>query len=191
MKTVAYVILLVLVLLSLALNAVALAGLLGARKAMVEGLDQTLEALDGLEDESFKTTFQVQETIPVEASVPFHREWTVPFDLTVPIRHELSFQETLEVPINTPLFKLDIDVPVSATIPVSLTVPVDGEVPIVISETIAVNTEVVIDVTVPVAIAMSDTPLPDYLDELRSSLEAVRQQLLDLPQSAVPLLRKP
>jgi hypothetical protein len=190
MKTVAYVVLLILVLLSLALNVVVLAGLLGARQAMVEGLDQALEALEGFEDESFETTFQAQAAVPVEASVPFRREWTVPFGLTVPIQHDISFQETLVVPINTPLFKLDIDVPVSATIPVSLTVPVEGEVPIVISETIFVNTEVVVDVTVPVAVPMSDTPLPDYLDELRTSLETVRQQLLDLPQSIAPLLKQ-
>lgn len=177
MKTTAYVILLVLVLLSLALNVVLLAGLWTARQAAIEALDAGLEALADLEDETFETSIHVQESIPIDTAVDFRRELIVPVHVTAPISDHIYFNETFEVPIDTALLKMTVDVPVSATIPVSLTVPVDGDVPISIDETFPLHTEVELDLTVPVAIPLSDTPIPDYLEQLRSMLEQVRQEL--------------
>ena len=73
MKNIAYLFLLILILLSLALNAVVIAGLLTARDAAVEAIDQGLQVLSGLEDETFETTISVQETIPVNEAIPFRR----------------------------------------------------------------------------------------------------------------------
>ncbi len=177
MKTIAYLFLLTLILLSLALNAVVIAGLLTARDATVEAIDQGLQVLSGLEDEKFETTIDVQETIPVDETIPFRRELIVPIDVTVPIYDQIAIQETFEVPISTPLLDFTIDIPVSATVPVELNVPVQLEVPIVISETIPISTEVEIDLTVPVVIEVSDTALPGYLEELRTLLSEVKETL--------------
>ncbi len=177
MKIVAYLVLLGLVLLSLALNAILLSGLLAARQAAIQALDQSLKALDSLADETFETSIRVQHTVPVNASVPFQRTIAAPFHLSVPISHTLSFRETFQVPINTPLFSLNVAVPVSATLPISLVVPVDAAISFPISETISIHTEVPLDLTVPVSIKFSDTPLPAYLGQLRAMLVEVRQQL--------------
>jgi len=187
-KTIAYVILLLLILLSLGLNVAVIRGLLAVRDSTVEALDQALLALDGLEDEILETTVQVQQTIPIEASVPFQRQWTVPVQVEVPISYDIHFQDTLQVPIETPLFKFDIEVPLDTTIPLNLVVPIDTEVPFAISETIPIHTEVVIDLTVPVVVEMADTPLPGYLGELRDTLTGLQKELQDLPQSLRPHL---
>lgn len=177
MKTSAYIILLVLVLLSLALNVALLAGLRTAQQAAIQALDATLDALSGLEDEAFQTSIRVQETVPIEATIDFRRDLMVPVHVTAPISDHIYFYETFQIPIDTPLLKMTVDLPVSATIPVSLTVPVNADVPISIDETLPVNTEVALDLTVPVAIRLSDTPISDYLEQLVSMLEQMRQQL--------------
>jgi len=177
MKTIAYVFLLILILLSLALNAVVIAGLLNVRDAALEAIDQGLQALDGLEEERFETTIRVQETIPVEETIPFRRELVVPIAVNVPIHDQIAIQETFEVPINTPFRDFTIDIPVSATVPVEIEVPIDIQVPIAISETIPISTEVSIDLTVPVVIEVSDTALPQYLEQLRTLWIEVKETL--------------
>jgi hypothetical protein len=177
MKNIAYLFLLILILLSLALNAVVIAGLLNARDAAVEAIDQGLQALSGLENETFETVIRVQETIPVSETVPFRRELVVPIDLTVPIHDQIAIQETFEVPISTPFRDFTIDIPVSATVPVEIEVPVDVQVPIAISETIPISTEVSIDLTVPVVIEVADTALPEYLEQMRALLTEVKEAL--------------
>lgn len=177
MKTIAYIILLILIVLSLALNAVVIAGLLNARDAAVEAIDQGLQVLDGLEEERFETVIRVQETIPVNEAIPFRRELVVPVDVIVPIYDEIAIQETFEVPISTPFLDFNIDIPVSATVPIEMEVPVAIQVPIAISETIPISTEVSIDLTVPVVIEVADTALPEYLEQLRALLIEVKGTL--------------
>jgi len=177
MKTIAYLFLLILILLSLALNAVVIAGLLASRDAVVEAIDQGLQALDGLEAETFETVIRVQEIIPINETVPFRRELVVPIDVNVPIYDQIVIQETFEVPISTPFLDFTIDIPVSGTVPVEIQVPVDVQVPVVISETIPISTKVSIDFTVPVVIGVSDTALPGYLEQLRTVLGEVKEKL--------------
>jgi hypothetical protein len=187
MKTFAYVILVFLVLLSLALNFSVLYTLWTARETTLDALAQALVALDqmsaalaDLENETFEMTFPVQESIPINTEVPFRRELTIPLDLDVPISDEIVIQEQFEVPISTPLFDFAVDVPVSSTIPVELVVPVRGEVSVVIDEVFPVNTDVQIDLTVPIAIEMADTPLPAYLAEADTMLEGMRTMLEEM-----------
>lgn len=177
MKTAAYLLLLGLVLLSLALNALLLSRALAARQAVLQALDRSLKMLDNLADETFETSIRVEHTVPVDANVPFRRTLGVPLRLTVPISHTLSFQEVFQVPIQTPLFHLNVAVPVSATLPISLNVPVSADLSLPISETISFHTDVPIDLTVPVVVRLADTPLPAYLDQLRAALDEVRQEL--------------
>lgn len=193
MKTFAYIVLLLLVLLSLALNVLVLSTLWTAKESITAALDQTLETLDGLEKEKFETTVYVKESIPVNTKVPFRRELVVPVNLEVPISDAIVIQETFEVPISTPLFDFTVDIPVSTTIPVELVVPVNGEVPVIISETIPVNTDVEINLRIPFAIEMADTPLPGYLEQLRIMVEQMQQQLSPETgpwQILAPLLEK-
>lgn len=177
MRKTLYVILWFLVLLSLALNIIILAGLWKARQTALEVMDEGLEAVARLEEETFSTTVRVQQRVPVSADVPFNRTLTLPVNVSVPISHDITFQEDFELSIDTPLGEQSISIPVSATIPLSLTIPVAAQVPVNIDETIAVRTDVEIDTSVPVAIRVADTPLLDYLEQMETMLAKLRQQL--------------
>jgi hypothetical protein len=147
------------------------------RDAMRYALDQGLEALEDVEDETFETTIHVQDSIPVDVTIPFRRDFNVPVHVDVPISHDLIFEETFVVPIKTPLLDLTVDVPISTTIPVSLTVPIHTDVPFTIEETFSFSTDVDIDLAIPVTIPVTDTPLPDSLGQLRTILQELQQRL--------------
>jgi hypothetical protein len=176
-RKVSYVILWLLVLLLLVLNGIFLAGLWKARQAALDIMDEGLQVLSRLEDETFETKVRVQQTIPVRATVPFRRELKLPVNVSVPISHEISFQETFEIVIDTPAGEQSVKVPISASVPLSLTIPVKARVPVVVSETIPVRTDVEIDVKVPVAIKVADTPLLSYLEEVEALLAKVRRRI--------------
>ena len=167
----------VLVLLSLALQGIFLAGIWKARHTALDILDQSLEALARLEDETFATTVHVQETVPVRVDIPFRREFEIPVSASVPISHSVSFHETFEILVDTPQGTQAVKVPISATIPLSLTIPVVAKVPVTISETIPIDTDIEIDAKVPVAIKIADTPLLSHLERFKTLLAEVRQQL--------------
>jgi hypothetical protein len=176
-KPAAFYVLLSLVLLSLALNLLVLAGLWMARQVVIQALDTGIETVSSLRGETFEMTFPVQQTIPVRTDVPFHRTITVPVDLTMPISEEIPIRETIVIPIDTALGTYKLRVPISLTIPIDLTVPVKTEIPFTISETIPISTDVALNMSFPVAIDVSDTPLVGYLDDLRATLQAIRQRL--------------
>jgi hypothetical protein len=189
-KFLAYVILLILVLVSLTLNVVVIASLLEARQATADALDQALLALEGVEDIRYETTIEVHETIPVQAEVPFQRSWEIPVDMTVPFRHEVVFRETIKVPIDLPLLKFDIEVPIDTTFPIDLEVPISTVVPIDIDESFVVSTEVAVDLAVPVSVDLADTTLPAYVDGFREMIEATRAQILLPPKPKLELLKQ-
>jgi len=177
MKTVAYILLLSLVLLSLIFNGLMVAGLVIARQTAIQALDAGIQAVSNLKNETFVTTVQVQQAIPIKADFPFRRTLTVPIDLVIPISQEIAFRETIKIPVKTVLGQLDLEAPISMTVPISLTVPVKTAVPFTISETLPISTYVTVDLSVPVSIELKNTPLADYLDQLRTMLQDLRQQL--------------
>ncbi len=177
MKPIAYYILLILVLLSLALNVVVLGGLWTARTMVVEALDASLETMAGLEGETFATTVRVQQSVPVRAEVPFQRELNVPINLSVPISEEITFRETLQIPVNTLVGTYNVRVPISTSLPISLTIPINTEVPIAVSDTFPISTQIDSDIALPVAIRIADTPLVEYLKQIRETLQMIRDRL--------------
>jgi hypothetical protein len=189
-KVLAYLFLLALVLLSLGLNAIVIAGLLEARETTVAVLDEALVALANVENEVFEMTFDVQETVPVDTEVRFQRQWNVPIDMTIPIDHEIHFQETIEVPVDLPLFDFTFEVPIDTKLPVKLDVPVNMVVPFAIDETIPVQTEVEIDLSVPVVIEMADTPLPSYVGDLRIMLLGLRSEMAAPAKPSLETLKR-
>ena len=178
MKTVAYALLVVLVVLSLGLHGVWIYGLVALRQEAITTLDRGLEAIDAMQQETYTTSIRVQERIPVQANIPFHREMVTHATVDVPVSQETSIEEDFEVPIDTPLGSWSFSVPVRARIPVNLNIPVRAEVPVTISETIPVSTTVEIDATVPVAIKVDETPFLGYLVDLQSLLVGTRRRLL-------------
>jgi len=159
----------VLTLLSLTLNVVVILGLLQARQIALDTVTDARAIITGVGDETFSYTFEVDQEIPIAASIPFHEDITVPVNTTIPIN------TTVVVPIDLGITSYDLDVPIRTVIPVDLefTVPV--------SKTVVIATTVPLDMDVPIEIPISETPLVGYLEELDAALaqiEARPEQLV-------------
>ena len=163
---IALIVLAVLTLLSLTLNVVVILGLLQARQIALDTVTDARAILTGVGDETFSYTFELDQEIPVAASVPFHEDITVPVHTTLPI------STVVVIPINAGLLgTFDIDVPIYTVIPVDLefTVPV--------SKTVVIATTVPLNVDVPIEIPISETPLVGYLEELDAALARIEAWL--------------
>jgi hypothetical protein len=162
------VVLTLLTLLSLAVNAALIFGLMQYQKITLAALDSFRTTLTNVQNEKIEYTFNIDQEIPFVSTFPFKDEFTVPIDMTIPVNTTVSVPIDLgfttyriKVPINTVFpFKMDFTVPVSMSIPVSITVPVR--------------------MAVPVEIPLADFPLiTEYLGEADASLSAFQAQLAD------------
>jgi len=161
------VVLTVLTLASLALNGVVIYGLLQAQEIALSAVANARAAITGVGDDTFSYTFEVNEEIPVAASVPFNEEVTVPVQTTVPI------STTVVVPINLGIRTYDLAVPIRTL------VPIDLEFTVPISRTVNVATTVPLDLEVPIEIPIADTPIVGYLEDLDADLEKLEEKLAD------------
>ncbi|MBC7251209.1 MAG: hypothetical protein H5T62_13090 [Anaerolineae bacterium] len=166
------IVLIVLVVTTLILNGVLLAGsglllqrVLKLRRAALSMLDQTTEGLAVLGNERVEYPVHIQQEVPVVADVPFNQTMEVPLHTTVPI----SF--TAVVPVDLMLTTVEME------IPIDLDVPLDLEVPVTISQTVHISTTVPLDMDVPVTIDLAQTPLYGYLERFRKGLERLRDAL--------------
>jgi len=160
------IVLALLTLLSLTLNCVVIFSLLQARQTALSTVADARAIVTGVGDDAFSYTLELNQEIPVAATVPFNEVVTVPVNTTLPI------STVVVVPINAGLLgTFDIDVPIRTV------VPVDLEFTVPISQTVNVVTTVPLDFDVPIEIPIADTPLAGYLEELDAALAEVEARL--------------
>ena len=166
-----------LTLLSLTLNGVVIFGLLRARQTALDVRQTILNAVHdarsivtGVGDDTFAYTLEVQQEIPIEASVPFDEVVIVPVNTVIPI------DTTITVPIDLGITTYDLEVPIQAIIPVDL------EFAVPISQTVDVSTTVLLNVDVPIEIPLDETPLVDYMEELDAGLGRLEADLDQLEE---------
>ncbi len=132
-------ILTVLVLISLTLNIVFVAGLLIARSAAAEVVTSMRSALDRISDQPFSTIVQVNQDIPFNAVVPINQTVTIPLDIQYPLNTVVNTyieipvlgRQDISVPIDTIIpIKYDLVVPVAVDVPISLTYHLQADVPV-------------------------------------------------------------
>lgn len=163
---VALIVLAVLTLLSLTLNGMVIVGLLRARQIALNTVTETRAIVAGIGGDTFSYTFEVDQDVPIVASIPFNEE------VTVPIRTTLPISTVVVIPINAgPLGTFDIDVPIRTVIPIDL------EVAVPVSRTVDIVATVPLNVDVPIEIPIADTPLVGYLEELDAALAQVEARL--------------
>ncbi len=163
---VALIVLVVLTLLSLTLNGMVIVGLLRARQITLNTVTETRAIVAGIGDDTFSYTFEVDQDVPIAASIPFNEE------VTVPIRTTLPISTVVVIPINAGLLgTFDVDVPIRTVIPIDL------EVAVPVSWTVDIATTVPLNVDVPIEIPIADTPLVGYLEELDAALAQVEVRL--------------
>lgn len=184
-----YILLWLVAITSLILNILLLAGLYNFRLRAQQEVSNVQKILNTVEIENFDLPVEVDETLPINITVPFSDTFkvaideTVPISMTIPIKEDLSFpiQETVSVnrdvtvsiivlgqpiPVDIPI-RTDIPISLNVDIPVDLEVPVDTEIPIALDIDVPVNTEVPIQEDVPVKL---DFPVTIPLDELGFNL---------------------
>lgn len=109
-------------------------------------------------------TIEVDESIPLNLTVPIDEVLEVPIQTTVPIN------TTVSIPLRTPIGTFPINVPIVTTIPINIT----AEVPIHLS--VPVSGSVPINFDVPIEIKLADTPLGASLDRIEQFLIRLEQE---------------
>jgi len=180
-----YILLWLVAIVSLVLNILLLAGLYNFRLQAQQEVASVTEILDTVEIENFDLPVVINETLPIDITVPFNDTFeiaiheTVPISMTIPIKENISFPINDVVSINRDVTisivilgqSIPVDIPIRADLPISLNidipidmeVPVDTTIPIDLDIKVPVDTEVVINEEVPVKL---DFPVTVPLDEL-------------------------
>ncbi len=180
-----YILLWLVAIVSLVLNILLLAGLYNFRLQAQQEVASVTEILDTVEIENFELPVVINETLPIDITVPFNDTFeiaiheTVPISMTIPIKENISFPINDVVSINRDVTisivilgqSIPVDIPIRADLPISLNidipidmeVPVDTTIPIDLDIKVPVDTEVVINEEVPVKL---DFPVTVPLDEL-------------------------
>jgi hypothetical protein len=162
---IALIVLTVLTLLSLTLNGAVIYGLLQAQRIALGAVSDARAIVSSIGDVTISYTVEVDQEIPVAASVPFYEEVIVPVNTVLPV------DTIVVIPIDLGVTSYDLEVPINTIIPVDL------EIAVPISKTIEVVTTVPLDVDVPIEIPLADTPLADYLEELDAALTRMEARL--------------
>jgi hypothetical protein len=162
----------VLVIVLLILNLALLVALNLARLTAVETLARAEAMVDNLANEVIVYNVEVNQSVPIKADVPFSRTMNIPINTVIPIN------QVLRVPVQTPAGELVLDVPVNVDFPINTVVPVD------FNETINVDTAVQLNTTVPVKIAVAQTPLAGYLRQAQAEIARLRSRLMLQSSSA-------
>jgi hypothetical protein len=147
------IILSILTLTSLALNGIAIIGLMRSQEIGLDIIDQTRTMLGGLRDDTFVYTFKVDQEFPFKTTFPVNEEFTVPVQTTIPVN--TTFVVPIDLGITTYNFK----------VPINTVFPVDMEFTVPVSMGMDVDIVVPLELEIPVEIALAETPLIGYLDE--------------------------
>lgn len=180
-----YILLWLVAIASLVLNILLFAGLYNFRQQARQEVAHVTEILDTVNIENFDLPIKIDETLPIDITVPFSDTFEVPIHETVPISMTIPIKENVSFPINDVVsisrdvtvsimvlgVPVPVDIPIRADIPISLNidipvdleVPVDTTIPIDLDIKVPVDTEVMIQEEVPVKL---DFPVTVPLDEL-------------------------
>jgi hypothetical protein len=140
----------VLLVLSLILHIWTLTSINQARGLAREQVSALTEQVRTARNEVVSADVHIDQSLPVELSVPIQKELSVPIDTSVRIDHEV-----------------DVTVGgVNVPIPLKIDVPVQASVPVEINEQVEISTTVDLDMDLPVSVPVSDTVMASYLDEL-------------------------
>lgn len=159
--------------LSLLLNLVLLAavgmlvgGLLQARQAAVQALDQGIRSVEQVQREGLSFDLPISQTVQINQAIPIRRDLTIPIRTEIPINTEVSVWVTIPV-----IGQRAINIPVNTTVPVSLTVPIH------LDTSVDLSLPVPISLTVPIRLSGDTPPLNVWLPSLRNGLEDVRRRI--------------
>lgn len=184
---------------SMLFNAVLIGTLVAVRSEVQQTLSQAAGAFAGLELDSFEYELHVEQTIPLDMTIPFNDTFTVPISATVPVSTMIPFNDTFVVPINSNLpvnttvnvpitipllgsfnvpfpistnvpVNLTVEVPISREIPVQMTIPVNLLVDVPISTEVPVQADIPIVMDVPVNIPLDNLGFGTAIAEVQAAM---------------------
>lgn len=150
-----------LLVLSLLLHALTFASLLRVRSTAIGQLDAFNTYIGKVAQDSIDVDIPLNQPVPIHASIPVNQQLTIPIKTTVPISQSVD--------VSTPLGVLPL--------PIQMNFPVDMQIPVAISQTVDVSTTVALNTSVPISVPISETPLAQYLQQLRESLQQLANNL--------------
>jgi hypothetical protein len=175
------VLLFILVLLSLGLNGFLLWQWLNFQQQVVglaqttrDMLSQTIVELDTFQDSTIQFELGVNQSIPIQAEIPFSQTLQVPIQTTIPITQNINTTVTVDIP------ELGVSLPLDVTVPLDMQLPVDLTVPISIDQTVPISTTVPVSLNAPISIKISETELAGYVEQLRAALVSIEKALSDV-----------
>ena len=133
-----------------------------ARLGVAEGLTAAANEVGQLDFGAFSLDVVVDESVPLDISVPISETIIVPISDTI----EINSAAVADLPLlglTAIPFSVDVPVVMTVTVPVSLTVQVTDSVPV--------------NFIVPVDVNLDDTPLQDFKAEIQSYLLSVAADL--------------
>jgi len=157
---------LVVSLLSLALSAMMLYGLLSFRQTLAEGLDAAIAAVDSFGEQGYQYEFSIDQEIPISAEIPIDQEMTFPVEGVFPI------DTMVEVPINAGILGTFV-----VEVPIETSIDVKTSVPIRVKERFQIETTVPVSMTIPVAIGPDDPQIGALLMGIQQWLERIKESL--------------
>ena len=141
------------------------------RHSALDAVAQFREELQGIDEMTLNYDVQIDESLPVDAVVPFRERLDVPIETTVPISQAVEAAFDLEVP------QFGLRIPVEVTVPVQLEVPIALSVPVEINRDVVVQTTVPISLEVPFVIDLADVGLARIIEVLDLGLADLEQAL--------------
>ncbi|MDX1664684.1 MAG: hypothetical protein R3272_12900 [Candidatus Promineifilaceae bacterium] len=193
-----YTLLWLLMIASLGINAVLVAGLLRFRAQARQEVAAAAVLVESVELEDVILPVHVDETLVFSTTIPFEDTFRVPINASIPVNTEILFDETITVPIETTIpvdtrvqvrvpvlgnvtipivadipVDLDVDVPIERDIPVQLDIPVDLVVEVPVESNVPVRAAVPVEIEVPVAVPLDEMGLNLVFDQLAEALDGL------------------
>lgn len=146
----------VLVAVSILLNVALIVGLLRVREGLQSALTAADNALVLSASEPLAFEVAVDQSIPIQTTVPIEQAFVVPLEFDYPLNTVVNTY--VDIPL---LGRQDIAVPVETVIPISTTLEIPVQMEIPISVTVQLQTEIPVEVQFP----------PTLLDALAGLIE--------------------
>jgi hypothetical protein len=136
-----------------------------------ETFDQVDADLAEFQQSSLEFTFRVNQTLPIQTSIPFNESIDIPVQVVIPVQQEIQTTVMMDP------FQTGFQIPVDVTVPIDLEFPIDETVAIEIDRTIPISTSVPLSLTLPITIPINDTNLAPYLDRIRDGADNFEEKL--------------
>ncbi len=156
-------------------------------------INHDLQAISG---DGININFKLEETIPLELSIPIDEiidlnriiPVEIPYSAVVPINTRVRIRETIMVPVNMPFIgrtmievPLDLDIPINEKIPVDTTITLDPSIFDIPDQVISIEKDIEVSIPLEVNISAADLGIESMLEGIESLVNTLRLVFLLRP----------